>query len=79
LKLREEILESQRVAIIRKKKIFHQKHREIFQEELLRTQVREREKSNMADTINKSNNQVEEITTSNEKKVAVEKKILCKN
>jgi hypothetical protein len=32
----------------------------------------------MADTINKSNNQVEEITTSNEKKVAVEKKVLCK-
>jgi hypothetical protein len=45
LKLREEILESQRVAIIRKKeKIFHQKHREIFQEELLRTKVRERNK-----------------------------------
>ena len=43
MKLREEILESQRVAIIRKKKIFHQKHREIFQEELLRTQVREKE------------------------------------
>jgi hypothetical protein len=32
----------------------------------------------MADTINKSNNQAEDIATSNEKKAAVEKKVLCK-